>query len=145
MLRLILTAVVLPLIFGFGCSGSGGDYPDLGTVTGSIRVNGKAIPGLRVMFQPESGRRSIGVTDESGNYSLNYTKDLEGATIGSHKVSITWTGESPLEEEGTEVGAADAKAGVDVEVIKIPANYNTQTTLTANVKAGSNIVDFDLQ
>tara|TARA_R110002095_G_scaffold97122_2_gene85160 strand:+ start:202847 stop:203260 length:414 start_codon:yes stop_codon:yes gene_type:complete len=136
---------VLSLVCCIGCSGGSEDHPDLGTVTGSIRVDGTGMPGLRVLFQPDSGRRSIGVTDESGNYSLNYTKDVQGARIGKHKVSITWTGESHLEGEDTEVEAADAEAGVDVEVVKIPANYNTETTLTANVKAGSNVVDFDIQ
>lgn len=119
-----------------GCGGGAvDDQPDLGQVKGTVTMNGSPLADVEVVFHPEKGRPSSGKTDSSGNYELSYVGDEKGAKIGSHKVRIT----TP-QEEAPEEGEATKKTEE-----KIPAEYNTKTTLTADVKAGDNVFDFELK
>ena len=123
-LLVVLTLAVLP-----GCD-SGQDLPDLGQVTGTITLDGKPLAGASVTFEPQSeAKGSSGTTDETGKYELMFTMDAKGAVTGKHTVSI----ESMPSAENMD------------EVVEIPARYNMETELTADVKAGENEgVDFDL-
>mgnify|MGYP003662987241 CR=1 FL=1 len=115
-----------------GCGGQAGDQPDLGSVTGTVTLDEKPLAGVVVVFSPEKGRSSVGTTDSDGKYELIYVGDTKGANIGTHKISIT----TALGETADE-GAAPVKE-------TIPAKYNTQTTLTEEVKAGDNVIDLKL-
>ncbi|WP_417391838.1 hypothetical protein [Gimesia sp.] len=116
-----------------GCGDSGGsDQPDLGTVTGVVTMDGQPLSNVMVSFSPENGRPSIARTDEAGNYELGYLAETKGAVIGKHTVSITTPQENP-----TPPG--------QVYKDPIPAKYNSKTTLTADVKAGDNTFDFQLE
>ena len=141
-------AVIGLVLLLAGCSGGASDQPELGQVTGTVTVDGTGTGGLRVVFQPESGRRSIGITDENGNYSLDYTKGTKGAKIGLHQVSIIWTGESDLESadgaESVDAVAAGADAPQTTQQITITAKYNTESTLTFDVTANANVANFDV-
>tara|TARA_R110002111_G_scaffold107056_2_gene165462 strand:- start:30663 stop:31082 length:420 start_codon:yes stop_codon:yes gene_type:complete len=116
-----------------GCGGQAGDQPDLGYVTGTVTLDEKPLPGVVVVFSPETGRASVGTTDSDGKYELIYVGDTKGANIGTHKVSITTE-----QAESTDESAAPFKE-------TIPAKYNTQSTLTEEVKAGDNVFDFQLK
>ena len=106
-----------------GC-GAGGDRPQLGRVSGTVTLDGKPLPDATVTFRHPQKRASHGTTDENGCYDLIYIRDEKGAAVGTHKVEIdTGTEETPE---------------------MVPAKYNVRTTLTAEVKAGKNNVDFDL-
>lgn len=121
-----------------GCGDAPSDQPDLGTVTGKITMNGKPLSDVMVVFSPESGRSSMGLTDAEGNYELEYVGDTMGAKVGQHKISITTAqNDSSEEESGGEEGGTPAKE-------TIPPAYNTQTTLTEEVKPGENIINFTL-
>jgi hypothetical protein len=110
-------------VFG-GC---GGDRPDLGGVYGTVTLDGHPLGEAKVVFEPEDKqhRGSVGVTDAEGRYTLSYLREIDGATIGTHAVRI-----SP---------------GSETAQYAIPAKYNTQTTLTREVKRGDNRIDFELQ
>ncbi|MCA9014015.1 MAG: hypothetical protein KDA77_01675 [Planctomycetaceae bacterium] len=123
-------------IIAAGCSNTPGDQPDLGTVTGTVTLDEKPLAGVMVVFSPESGRSSMGTTDDAGKYELVYVGDTRGAKIGMHKISITTAQTDSSEEEGG-AGAAPFKE-------TIPAKYNTKSTLTEEVKAGDNVFDFKL-
>lgn len=134
--------VVVLLVCGIflfdGCSSGPDDVPETGTVTGIVTLDGAPLGEALVQFQPESGRTSSGTTDSTGKYELDYTGTLKGAKIGQHTVSIT-TFKAP---EGN-LETKEAQKQIPKE--KVPAQYNKDTTLTAEVKAGENTINFDLQ
>ncbi|MCA9109532.1 MAG: hypothetical protein KDA52_06275 [Planctomycetaceae bacterium] len=119
-----------------GC-GSRGDRPELGTVTGTVYMDDEPLPNVWVMFNPTGGgRTSLGRTDEEGEYELMYLEGAEGANLGSHQVVIMTYHEDEIEE-----------MKLNNEPVKeiIPSKYNTKTTLNADVKEGSNTIDFKLE
>lgn len=121
-----------PLAFSvlFAVLGCGGN-PNLGKVTGSITLDGKPLPNAMVTFTPTSGgATSYGRSDSSGNYSMMFNEKEAGAWIGTNKVSIS-TGD-----------VLPDNSGVIPELV--PAAYNQNTTLTAEVKSGSNSFDWEL-
>lgn len=107
-----------------GCGSS--DRPELGQVQGTVTLGGKPLEGARITFMPKKTRGGSAVTDAAGRYQLIYLRDIPGAPIGQHKVFL-----SKLVEEHE----------------SIPEKYsNPDTTeLTAEVKAGSNTIDFNLE
>jgi hypothetical protein len=74
----------------------------------------------------------MGLTDKDGRYKLDYLFDTPGAKVGPHTVTIT----TPREDE----------SGGEVPNFKerVPAHYNSATTLSAEVKPGNNKIDFPL-
>lgn len=118
-----------------GCSGGKPNVP-FGTVHGRVTLDGEPLASAAVMFEPENGRPSYGVTSDKGEYSLVYRGKPWGAIVGPHKVRITTealVSESP--------GAAAATIRKEL----LPAKYHTQTTLTADVARGDNTIDFELK
>jgi hypothetical protein len=127
-MRRLIALLMLALPPVLGC---GGGYENVAEVTGQVTMDGRPLPNVKVAFQPSAGGRgSSGVTDAEGRYTLQYVTDQEGALIGSHSVYIT--------------GARGGGAGQSGPTVPIPAVYNMQTTLTAEVVAGENQIDFAL-
>ena len=127
---------LLALFLTGGCGGSSG--PELGQVHGVVTLDGNPIEGADVMFNPVAeGRGSLGTTDANGNYTLQYTNNQTGATVGEHSVVITTKREGFSDESG---------AGQDVEARAemLPAKYHEDTELTATVNEGDNTIDFEL-
>jgi hypothetical protein len=112
-----------------GCGGP--DHPDVGRVSGVVTLDGQPLADATVMFQPTSGRASIATTDSAGKYSLTYLDGVPGALLGQHKVIIR-----------TEIPGEDGQPPQVKE--KLPKRYHDQTELTAEVKPGSNTINFDL-
>lgn len=117
---LILLAISLA---SSGC-GSAGDRPELGFVTGAVKLDGKPLPGVIIIFKPEEGRPATATTDSDGNYELTYRYGVKGAKIGPNTISFEW----PIGEGGT----------------AIPEKYTSKSTLKEEVEAGNNTFDFDL-
>jgi len=117
-----------------GCSQSG-DRPSIGAVTGTVTLDGQPLAGAWVIFYPDGGRCSGGITDELGKYELLYLDDVKGAKVGHHKVVIS-----------TLMQPVDSPDGV-AKGERVPRNYNslTSTTLEASVEPRSNIFDFPLE
>jgi hypothetical protein len=115
-----------------GCGGGGG--PPLGTVSGIVSLDGSPLKDATVTFAPASGRPSQGVTDGAGRYTLDYTLGRPGAVIGLHSVRIS-----------TEGYVQGADGSVEQRKERVPATYNAQSTLTAEVKAGDNELSFELR
>ena len=121
-----------------GCGGGGvDDYPDMGSVSGTVTMDGKPVVGASVSFQPADpgSRTSFGTTDEDGYYELTYSANMEGAKVGDHTVRISTYKPAGPGPEG-DVVAATAET--------IPNQYNSQSTLKKTVEAGSNELDFEL-
>lgn len=121
-------------VAAIGCGGAPADTPDLGVVSGTVKLDGQPLGDATVSFSPESGRTSTAITDEAGEYELEYTASLKGAKIGMHSVTITTFVEA---EDPDDSGTAVAE--------KVPTKYNKQTTLSKDVVAGDNAIDFELK
>lgn len=122
---------VLLAITCIGCGGGGGsDQPDLGTVEGTVTIDEKPLSGAIVIFTPDEGRASTGLTDDDGYYELDYVHNEKGAKLGNHTITLTW----PQAEDGDTPPA-----------ISIPKKYTgAQSPLKKEVKPGSNTFDFPL-
>jgi hypothetical protein len=145
--RLTIGLWVLSLALG-GC-GSGDDRPELGQVTGTITMDGTPLTGTVVVFSPDNGRPSRGKTDAEGKYELTYIGETRGAKIGHHRVEIAPNeeGEDLSEIEAATAGESTATPTSPVKPRKnsVPARYNTNSELQADVKAGENVFDFKLE
>jgi hypothetical protein len=126
--KFTLLLLLLSLVFCIGCGG------DLGKVSGNVTLDGEPVENALITFEPEAGgRMSYGLTDKSGNYTLVYTNEQDGAEIGKHRVII----------EGKVDG--DPDQGIESRREYIPAEYNSQSTLTAEVTGGKQTHDFALE
>lgn len=143
-------AIVLGLAMILGCSESG---PPLGTVTGTVTMDGEKLPNAIVSFVPEAGgRASVATTDENGEYRLAYI-DRPGALIGTHKISVTST--AKVESEiPTDIRSDDPRyaemqsrqSDYNNATVKesIPAVYNSKSQLVREVSSGTNVIDLAL-
>ncbi len=120
-------AIVVSLAIAGVCGCGGGDRPPLGTVHGKITLDGKPLPRASVGFTPKGGgHESTGLTDDAGDYELKYIRDVKGAKVGAHTVSVS---------------TVHDRAGTTETV---PPRYNVKSTLQADVAAGDNVLNFDL-
>ncbi|MCA9194463.1 MAG: carboxypeptidase regulatory-like domain-containing protein [Planctomycetales bacterium] len=152
---------VLVLLSAFAfMAGCGDGGPSMGKVSGTVTLDGKPMPKLRVSFSPEGGGASaVGTTNSDGHYEL-VCLNKKGAPIGLHKVSITTVREvsssttmgSSTDASGGESyenqGAASSYSKADLKPNageKVPARYNRDTELLEEVEAGDNEINFDLK
>ena len=118
-------------LIGLGCGSQGSDQPDLGDVQGTVTLDGEPLVGVIVVFTPEKGRQSTGLTDVNGKYELHYMHHSKGAKLGNHTVGFA---------------SAEAEEGDFPQVASIPAKYayGTDRGLKEEVKEGNNTFDFAL-
>jgi hypothetical protein len=114
-----------------GCSG-----PDnVAEVSGTVTLDGQPLSGARVVFNPvAAGGESSAITDESGHYTLQYTREHRGAEIGEHVVRITTQSRGDPDADPPQPRVAE----------KLPAKYHSKTELKATVQKGKNKHDFAL-
>ena len=81
-----LSLVLVSLLAATGCSGRG-----FAEVTGTVRVDGKPLPGAFVTFTPEEAgtQRSVGSTNAEGRYRVIRPGSKFGAALGVNKVSVS--------------------------------------------------------
>jgi len=148
MQRLLVLTCCLAVVGLVGCGGS-----NLGQVSGKVTMDGEPLPNVMVTFVPQAGgRSSTGTTNAAGEYELVYVGET-GAEIGTHKVSVKSLA-APAEavaETSSDSAAYEAQAlgsASDYDnattTEKIPAKYNTETTLVEEVKPGSNTINLEL-
>jgi hypothetical protein len=144
-----LLAVALSILcLGLSGCGGNGDQPELGLVTGTVTLDGKPLYGTAVVFYPDNGRPARGRTDLNGKYELTYIRQTLGTKVGHNRVEVApdEEGEEDAEElENSGENTGPAKQPRDREKIRIPARYNTKSTLQADVKPGENVFDFQLE
>ena len=136
------------LIFA-GCNDS-----KIGAVSGVVLIDGEPVEMASISFHPDSGRASVGRTNDKGEYVLNYTRGKKGALIGNHKITISTryvaeTNYSPIKDD--QEGPVE-KSGADLIRSKgrkemVPEKYRDpdKTVLSRVVEPGSNKFDFDLE
>jgi hypothetical protein len=113
-------------------SGCGSDRPPLGSVTGTVTLDGKPIQYIGLMFTPvDGGRPSIGGTNEKGEFKAMYVRDAPGAILGKHRVSF---------DEGS---AEDKKEDEFKPYAPPTVNYTISPTEIEVVRGGT-VVNFVL-
>ncbi|PQO43977.1 carboxypeptidase-like regulatory domain-containing protein [Blastopirellula marina] len=126
----LMAVAVIAVSMVLGCGSASG--PRLGTVSGTVTLNGKPLPDATVSFSNADNRPSVGKTDASGHYELQFTRERMGAIVGENVVRIT-------------VATVEGE-GVKPKRETIPAMYNTDSELRYEVKAGANDdANFDLK
>lgn len=122
-------AGLLPVFFlALGCGGAPDDKPVVHPVTGSVTLDGMPLPNAIVHFSPDRGTPSAGITDAAGKFELQEKTGMKGAVVANHAVSISTDLDGTRKKENE----------------KVPAKYNTATTLSAVVKEGENKFEFPL-
>ncbi len=152
----ILAMIVLP--FCGGC-GPGGFSGPTGTVSGTVTLNGEAVPpGCNVAFISNEGHTASGNVGAGGKYKLSVVGEGNNVPAATYNVLIT------LPSEGGEMSEADYDRMMDEESAAgeaegpsegetqpeeevIPAKYQSTGTsgLSFEVKAGSNTIDIPLE
>jgi hypothetical protein len=82
-----LAGVSLALLLAVsGCNNTGRV-----SATGRLTHNGQPVPSTRVYFQPQDGsRRSTGLTDDNGNFTLQFSRTESGVKLGKHTVYVKY-------------------------------------------------------
>jgi hypothetical protein len=112
-----------------GCGGPTG--PE---VTGSVTLDGDPLGEATISFLPENRELAplITSTDLEGKYTLE--RGVDGVAEGTYTVRITTYRPAITEIDPPIPGVKE----------KVPAKYNVQTTLNAEVSSGENVHDFPL-
>jgi hypothetical protein len=121
----IACRILLALIAAASAGCGGGDQPDLGTVKGTVTLDGKPLAGAIIVATPEIGRPGLANVDADGKFELQYIEGVQGTKLGRNKISFTW----PTDASGP----------------PIPAKYGEKSELTIDVKKGANSFDFKLE
>jgi hypothetical protein len=143
----MLIVVGISMFFQPGCGGPS-DQPELGQVTGTVTLDGKPLSGIAVVFQPDSGRPARGMTDAEGKYELTYIRQTKGTKVGLNRVEIAPSEDGEAEESENPDADDESKPVAKPSKSRkpaIPARYNVQSELKADVKAGANTFDFKLE
>lgn len=133
-LRRFVICTFLTVIVAAGCSGESGDAPEAFPVSGTVNLDGQALPEATIVFSPiAGGRPSSAQTDSGGNYELRYSREQNGAPPGDYIVRIT-------------TGSTDDETVIEE---KVPAKYNLNANdnpdMKVTVKEESNTIDFNLE
>ena len=126
------SSCILMMVFVLAGCGGGDSGPELADVTGKVTLGGQPLANATVTFIPSGGdgTTASGTTGAEGDYELDYSLSKKGCQPGSYTVRIT-------------TAVEDDDGNLSEE--KVPAKYNAETELKAEVKSGSNTVDFALE
>jgi hypothetical protein len=146
-------AALLALVLAVGCSTEPRmDYSSVNLVDayGKVTLDGQPLPSAVVTFETPDGQFSYGMTDASGEYSLQFDSAVSGVTPGAKIVRISTTrkilglnADDGEGEQGSEAPSEDgAKAPAAEE--RVPAKYNKDSELKIEVTPGQREYNFDL-
>lgn len=142
MRTLFVLAIPILVALATGCSGRGG----LAKVSGTVTLDGKPLPKGTLTFETTGQRPAMARVENGQIVEATTYKTGDGVPVGLHKVSI-----SAFEDAASAVvddpgkGKAPA-ANYMMGKSLLPARYNDPSTsdLTADIKAGSNALEFKL-
>jgi len=133
-MRRLSPAFVVLAAFGLavGCSGSGDDLPRE-PVSGTVTLDNQPLPNGTISFVPASGSGGGGGTIKDGKFSI---ARAGGLVPGSYSVSINASETQGEQTKPKMVGGTRKESQVAKELI--PAKYNANTELKAEIKKGGN-------
>lgn len=122
------------------------DYTKLVPAKGTVKVKGKAVPGVVVTFLPSKWAASNGETGDDGSYTLQ-TAGKPGVLPGEYKVAFSYL----VSAEGQPQGLAPRSAmnpppSMASAREKLPPEFSDlgRTTFKATVSASGGTFDFDI-
>src|SRR4051794_19479466 len=127
-----------------GMSGCGGNAK-LAPVSGVVKLNGKPVADVEVLFQPVAetvnaqGPAAFGITGPDGRYTVKAIgEDTPGATIGKNQVLFSGRASAAdFSEDGKKRGKP---------AVSIPARYSNESKMTFDVPPkGTTAADFELK
>lgn len=134
MLLRLWTAVALPFAFLTltGCGGA-----NSAALHGTVTFDGAPVTNGSIVFLPPSGEGSkAAAAIEEGKYTIPADA---GLLPGNYRVEVTW--QKPT---GRKIPSADPGMTMDETKEAIPAKFNVNSTLTADIAAGDVEKDFAL-
>ncbi len=133
------TALILLLIASFspllGCGAdTGGRVP----VSGSVTLNGEPLESGTIQFAAADGSQLGGATITAGKYEI---PAAQGLLPGNYTVRVSSVQEAASSEEAPGDSSVAEAQNKDL----IPAEFNTDSKVTAEIKEGSsNTFDLDI-
>jgi hypothetical protein len=129
-----LSYCILSLALGLaqiGCSRSKDDLPRE-PVAGTVTMDGKPLPEAAIQFTPTGETKATGVVAkvEDGKFSIPRE---EGLVPGTYMVSIS---HAEQQEIKSKKAAGSLSKSTKMGKEQIPARFNTQSKLTAEIKKG---------
>lgn len=140
--RISVSLVAAGLLAVTSCGGNAADvYP----VSGTARYAGEPLAGFVIFFRPAQGPLARAVIDAEGHYALETAGVGPGAVAGRHQVFF-----APPDKQFTMDADAVERSPSPPETQptrEIPIRFLSHTTsgLTAQVEAGPNTLDWNLQ
>ncbi|QDT42606.1 hypothetical protein Pan241w_26920 [Gimesia alba] len=116
------------------------------TTWGTVKIKGKAVPGVSVVFFPEGttkGQGGRGTTDESGKFMLKYQDGRDGVPPGNYSVLF----EHFTMPDGSKVPESEFPADVGA-INQLPHKYSEfgSSPFKATVPEGGTAdLEFDLK
>jgi hypothetical protein len=141
MRRLVCALALLGSVSMVGCGGSSYEGPTRYPLTGKVTLDGEPVNGGSISFLPEmpdsAEQRVTGGPIENGAYSVPAE---QGANSGKYRVEVRWP-----KPTGKKFKDSDTGEMLDTVKEAVPAKYNIQSELTADVSAEKTTFDFDLK
>jgi type 1 fimbria pilin len=148
-------AVTIGAVLVAGC-GPGGYSGPTGTVSGTVTLNGEAVPqGCSVAFVSDEGYTASGTVEAGGNYQLSVvtadgrSNDIPAAT---YKVSVgppagAETSDADYDAMMDQSASGQPESAAGPEQGTIPAKFQAAATsgLSFDVKEGPNTINIELQ
>ncbi|MFH1924018.1 MAG: hypothetical protein ABIP48_29540 [Planctomycetota bacterium] len=125
-------AVLLVVIAG--CDGS-----NRAGVTGEVTLDGQPVEDGTISFVPSGGAAAWGDI-KGGRYSISAA---EGPGVGTSRVEIRW--DRKTGKKSPAVPPAPPDTMIEETEEAVPARYNAESELKAEVKSGKNTFDFKLE
>ncbi len=126
--------MILGTVLLVGCGTSG---PQLGTVDGTVTLNGEPLKEAVVSFRPVAGGRTAeGITNDKGEFVIEFAAGSQGALLGDHEVRVTTFRERVIADNGRveDPGVLE----------KVPSKYNDESELIRTVEPGANHFELEL-
>jgi hypothetical protein len=130
-------AAALALGLAAGCGG--GDRLKTYTVTGKVTYKGKAVPNGTINFIPDGpGPSATGELQKDGTFTLKTYTAGDGAVAGKHKVVVVALADQ-------KDALPEARSPTPPAIVPNKFTSPATSTLTADVQAKDNVIDFDLK
>ena len=129
-------ACCVSLVFYVAVTGCKDKGPAVGTVTGTIKLEGEPVENAHVTFMPRfpGGTEVASKTDANGFYEMQYSLEKKGVLLGKHQVQIS-TRASLKNPDGSNREIKE----------RMPRHYyGPDSILEFDVKEGENVANFDL-
>ncbi|WP_029629782.1 hypothetical protein [Zavarzinella formosa] len=111
------------------------------TLAGDVSFDGQPIDDGVVLFVPTDGggnnRQKVGGQIANGKYSIESGR---GLASGKYRVEVTW-----MKKTGRKSSTGDGSQLQEDKTQVLPAKFNSQSTLTAEIPAPGNKLDFQLK